>query len=149
MDITAHVDSLQQDLASLAAIGNSEHEETLRRISTVLEPALRLRLLEVLGEAARELDGLLPGSVEVRLAGGEPSLVYAEGEPEARPGRDDDALSARITLRLAEPLKAAVEAAAAREGVSVNTWLLQTIKRTLDRPPDRRSGKRLSGYARS
>ena len=121
----------------------------MRRIAAALERSLRLRLLQLVSEAAHELDGQVPGTVDLRLAGGEPSLVYAEAEPEAHPSRADDALSARITLRLAEPLKAAVEVAAAREGVSVNTWLLQTIKRSLDRRPDRRSGKRLSGYARS
>ena len=149
MDITRHLEALQHDLEALATIADPEHREAARRIAAALEPSLRLRLLELVSEAAHELDDQVPGTVELRLAGGEPSLVYAEPEPEAHPSRDDDALSARITLRLAEPLKAAVEVAAAREGVSVNTWLLQTIKRSLDRRSDRRSGKRLSGYARS
>lgn len=151
MDVTRHLEALQRDLIALAAVGDPEHAEVVRRISAALEPALRLRLLEVLSEAAHELDGQLPGSVELRLAGAEPSLVYAEGEPEARPSLGDDALSlsSRITLRLAETLKAAVETAAAQEGVSVNTWLVQTIKRNLDRRPEKRVGKRLSGYARS
>ena len=113
MDVTRHLEALQRDLIALAAVGDPEHAEVVRRISAALEPALRLRLLEVLSEAAHELDGQLPGSVELRLAGAEPSLVYAEGEPEARPSLGDDALSlsSRITLRLAETLKAAVEVA--------------------------------------
>ena len=55
--------------------------------------------------------------------------------------------SARITLRLPETLKASVEAAAAREGVSVNSWLVQALARAVDRRPSRSS--RLTGYARS
>ena len=151
MDVTSHVEALQADLARLAGIGDAEHAETLRRTAEALEPALRLRLLEVVAEAAGELGAQLRGTVEVRLAGGDPSLVYVEGEPEPTPAPADDALglSARITLRLAEALKAAVERAAAEEGVSVNTWLVQTIKRSLDRRADRPGGKRLSGYARS
>ena len=151
MDVTPHLEALRQDLSALAAIGDAEHNEAVRRIAAALEPSLRLRLLDVITEAAHELDAQLPGTVELRLAGGEPSLAYVESEPEARPSLGDDALalSARITLRLAETLKAAVEAAAAQEGVSVNTWLVQTIKRSLDRRSDRRGGKHLSGYARS
>ena len=48
------------------------------------------------------------------------------GEPQrvARPADDGDA-SARISLRLSEALKADVEAAAGRDGLSVNSWLVR------------------------
>ena len=55
---------------------------------------------------------------------------------------------ARITLRLPESLKAAVEAAASREGLSVNTWLLQVLARSVETRA-RRGGHRLTGFARS
>ena len=84
--------------------------------------------------------------------GQEPSLVYVDEEPSAPPpaaGGED--ASARITLRLSEALKAAVEAAAAREGVSVNTWIVRALGRASSAQPTtvRRSGRRLTGYAES
>ena len=61
----------------------------------------------------------------------------------------DDALSARVTLRLPETLKAIIDAAAQDEGVSANTWLLQQISRSAN--PKRRgpTGRRMTGYGRS
>jgi HicB family len=48
------------------------------------------------------------------------------GDPEPAATRVDDGdASARISLRLPESLKADIEMAAAREGVSVNTWLVR------------------------
>ncbi len=63
---------------------------------------------------------------------------------------------ARVTLRLSEPLKARVEAAAAAAGVSVNAWLIRAISQALDprragagpAASGRRSGQRFTGYAR-
>ena len=57
-------------------------------------------------------------------------------------------LKGRITLRLPETVKAAVETAADREGVSTNTWLIHTITRALHSPPTGRSRRnRLQGFA--
>jgi hypothetical protein len=58
-------------------------------------------------------------------------------------------LSARISLRLPESLKASVEKAAEREGISVNAWLVRAIARATESRPVHVSGKRLSGYAQS
>ena len=149
MQLSTYVDALQSDLAAVAAVGDSEHTETVQRISAALEAAVRLRLLEAVTDAAHELTPQVPGHVDVRLAGGDPSLVYVEGEAEFGWQPGEDALSARITLRLPESLKAAVEAAAGREGVSANTWLVQAISRSLERRPPTRVGSRLTGYARS
>ena len=62
----------------------------------------------------------------------------------------DEALSARITLRLPESLKSRLEAAAAASGVSVNTWLVQALGRLLEpRHFAGGSGRRLTGYGRA
>jgi hypothetical protein len=149
MDVNQHVDALLSDLAAIAAIGDEAAEAAAQRLSQALRASAGLRLLDVLGEAALEISGQLPaGHVEVRLAGQEPSLVYVEHEAEPTGISAEDGLSARITLRLPESLKAAVEAAAAREGLSVNSWVLRELKRGVD-VPKRRSGKRLTGFADS
>jgi HicB family len=142
------IEALEAELASLAAVGDEESQAAAQRLSRALRSAAGLRFLDVLSEAALELSAQLPsGHVEVRLAGQEPSLVFV---PEAEPAAaGEEGLSARITLRLPEQLKTSVDQAAAREGVSVNTWLVRALARSLSSPPRRRSGNRLTGFARS
>ena len=154
MQLANHIRAIQGDLAAAAALGDESSAEAGRRISEALEPALHLRLLDILTEAALGLSEALPeGHVEVRLAGREPDLVYVEdvqaAEPQAAVGDD---LSARITLRLPEGLKARVEAAAGLEGISTNAWIVRALSRALDPRGARvtvRVGNRLQGFAES
>lgn len=146
MQLSRHLDAAREDLAAVAALADPAHGEVVLRLAGALEAALRLRLLEAVAEAAHELTAQLPGHVEVRLEGGDPSLVYVEAAEAAPPVAGEDA-AARITLRLPEALKASVEAAAARDGVSVNSWLVGAIARSVERRPAR--GNRLTGFARS
>lgn len=146
--ITPYVEAIGHDLAAVAAVGARESEELVQRLAAALESSLRLRLLEVVTEVAQELSAQLrTGHIEVRLTGSNPELAFVEEEPEP-PATVGDELSARISLRLPEALKARVETAAAREGVSVNTWLVQAIDRSARSQPPR-SGRRLTGFARS
>jgi HicB family len=152
MELAHHITAIQTDLAAAAALGGEETAEAGRRISEALGSSLQLRLLDVLTEAGLELNAALPdGHIEVRLAGRDPELVYVAETPaseEAAPVGEE--LGARITLRLPETLKEAVEAAAGREGVSTNTWIVRTLRRGLDpRPRSSRSGNRIQGFARS
>ena len=112
-----------------------------------------MRLLDALGEIAVELSAQLPeGHVEVRMTGQDPNLVFVEGAEAAAPpsAPADDEASARITLRLPEGLKAGVEAAANRDGVSVNAWIVRALAREVSAPTrGPRVGSRLSGFAKS
>jgi hypothetical protein len=150
MNVAAFVEALQQDLRAVAQVGDDAVAQAAQRIATALEPSLRLRLMDLLGEAAVELTSQLPdGRVDVRLAGGEPELVYVEERTERAVPSGEDALSARVTLRLPETLKSIIDAAAQEAGVSANTWLLQQISRSAS--PKRRGpgGRRMTGYGRS
>jgi hypothetical protein len=152
MQTTLYVDALLADLEAMASLGDEAVADAAQRLSQTLRASAGLRLLDLLGEAALEVSGQLPsGHVEVRLAGQEPSLVYVDEEPsEPSPTTAEDGTSARITLRLSEALKLSVEAAAAREGVSVNTWIVRALNRASTAPTTvRRSGRRLTGYAES
>jgi hypothetical protein len=71
---------------------------------------------------------------------------------------DDDA-TVRISLRLPEHLKARVEHAASRAGVSINTWLIRAATAAVDTDPHRPSphgrtsgtphgGQRFTGWVR-
>jgi len=131
MDLTPYLEALRRDLAASAAPGGAEAANTAAVLSTALESAARLCLLEALSDAAAEITTKLnTGSVEVRLRGREADLVVTEGAPPAAavpPPMVDGADMARITLRLPEPLKDGVERAAAAEGISVNAWLVRAI----------------------
>lgn len=149
MQMAPYVHALQEDLVAAAQLAGDEAvQEAGRRLSQALEPSFQLRFLDLLGEIAGTLTAQVPGRVEVRLAGREPELVYVE-EEEAEPAAPaDDALTARITLRLSDALKAQVEVAAARESLSVNAWIVRALARGLE-TRSVRAGRRLTGYAES
>ena len=149
MQLDNHVQAIREELAAAASLGDEATAEAARRMGDTLGASLHLHLLDLLGEAALELGGQIEAArVEVRLAGRDPELVVisdeAPGGAELGVGEEH---SERITLRLPESLKAAVEAAADREGVSTNTWLVRTLARTLEQRPSRKSRNRMQGYA--
>jgi HicB-like protein involved in pilus formation len=151
MQIDGYVQALREDLARVAAVGDESTSRAAELLAVALESSLGRRLQEALAEAALELSAQLDsGHIEVRIAGGEPELVLVrEEEQAAEPA--DEAFTARITLRLPESLKTRLEAAAAREGVSVNTWLVHQLARSSEprTPGGGGSRRRLTGYGRS
>jgi len=152
MQIDGYVQALREDLARVAAVGDESTARAAELLAVALESSLGRRLLEALGEAALELSSQLEdGRVEVRFVGSDPELVLVRDEAEAPVEPADEAFTARITLRLPESLKARLEASAAREGVSVNTWLVQALQRHHVEPRTSSSGsrRRLTGYGRT
>ena len=143
METTRFVDAVRADLESAAAVGGEALVEAAGRLSAALDASMRLALLDALSEAAMELSSqLAAGRIEVRLAGRDVELTYVADAP-APPAAEEDS-SARITLRLPERLKADAEAAAARDGVSTNAWLVRAVTSAVGQ---RRVGNRLRGYA--
>jgi hypothetical protein len=151
MQIDGYVQALREDLARVAAVGDESTARAADLLAVALESAVGRRLLEALGEAALELNSQLDrGRVEIRFAGSDPELVYVPDEEAAPAEPADEAFTARITLRLPESLKTRLDTAAALHGVSVNTWLVQVLARTLEaRTPSGGSRRRLTGYGRS
>lgn len=151
MEMARFLDSLQSDLDQIAGAGDDATSQAARRLSLAIRASAGMRLLDFLGDGALELSAQLPtGHVEVRLTGQDPQLVYVEEEQSAPSAAAAEDASARITLRLPENLKASVEAAAAREGVSVNTWIVHALGREVStRVRGPRVGSRLTGFAKS
>jgi hypothetical protein len=151
MQMAPHIEALQADLAEIAAVGDEATAQAAQRLSVALRSSVGLRILDALTEAALELSAQIPsGHVEVRVAGQDPQLVYVEDETSAGTTSTEDGMTARITLRLPESLKATIELAAGREGVSVNTLLVRALARFVASPrPAVRVGNRLTGYGRS
>ena len=153
MQTAAYVQALIDDLFAIAAVGPSDGEtdSAVRRLTRALEASAGQRFLDAVSDAAIELSAQLPsGHLEVRLVGRDVELVHVEEEedPEqAVPGAEDPT-TARISLRLPDSLKSQVEAAATREGVSTNTWIVRALGRSLTGSRTR-TGNRLTGFARS
>ena len=151
MQLQRFIDALKADLSVVAELGDESTAEASTRIVFALQASVGMRLLDALSEAALELNEKLPsGHVEVRLSGQDPELIYVSDEPEeptTAPG--DDAYTARITLRLPENLKATLEESAAKDGVSVNTWIVRALSRSSAAPSASQSRNRLTGYAQS
>jgi hypothetical protein len=154
MHVDSYVQALREDLARVAAVGDESTARAADLLAVALESALGRRLQEALAEAALDLSAQLDqGRVEVRVAGGDPELVYVSdlpSAPSAQAQAADEASSARITLRLSEALKSRLEAAAASSGLSVNSWLVQSLHRALEPPRSSGAGhRRLSGHGRA
>jgi HicB family len=150
MQIEGYVQALRDDLVRVAAVGDESTARAAELLAVALESSLGRRLQEALGEAALELSGQLDsGRIEVRIAGGDPELVLVRDDG-AVVEPAEEAFTARITLRLPESLKARLEAAATRDGVSLNTWLVHVLHHAAE--PRGHSGgsrRRLTGYGRS
>jgi uncharacterized protein (DUF1778 family) len=173
MDLTSYVDTLRRELAEAAELGGAEARALAERLSGPLESAARLALLDALSAAADEITrDLAPGSVELRLRGRDPSFVvtpppdFGDPPPAVPPVPvtapaavpvEDDGSTARINFRLSEQLKARVEEAAGRDGISVNAWLVRAATAAVTggippaEPAERRpatSGQRFTGWVR-
>jgi hypothetical protein len=150
MQLQRFIDALRADLNAVAELGDDATAEAAGRLTLTLQASVGLRLLDALSEAVLELNEKLPsGHVEVRLTGQDPSFVFVSDEPEAPAAGSDEAYTARVTLRLPEALKTSVEEAAAREGVSVNTYIVRALSRSGSSGVSAQSRNRLTGYAQS
>lgn len=149
MQVDRYVEAVREDLARVAAVGDESTARAADLLAVALESSLGRRLQEALAEAALELSAQLDhGSVELRVAGGDLELVHLD-DAEPASAAADEVFSARITLRLPERLKSRLDAAAASNGVSVNTWLVQALNRALEPRSSTGGSHRLSGYGRS
>jgi len=148
MDLTPYAERLRDELAVAAEAAGPEARALAERLTPPLDSSIRLMLLEALSAAADEITReLAPGSVELRLRGGDPEFVVTLA------ARDDDheAATARINLRLPEHLKAGVEQAAGRERLSVNAWLIRVVAGAVahdDRPRASRGAQSYTGWVR-
>src|SRR3984957_3105016 len=146
MKMSLVVDGLRSDVVAVGELGDELVGQVAERIADVLGRSVPGRILDVLSDASAELTSTLPGGrVDVRVAGDDVDLTYVEDEP--GPTEEYDEQSARISLRLGEGLKARLEAGAAAEGVSVNTFIVPVLKRNSgNRGRSNRGGNRLHGY---
>jgi hypothetical protein len=150
MKMSSVVDGLRSDVVAVGELGDETVAEVAERIADVLGRSVPGRVLDLLSDAAAELTASLPdGRVDIRVAGDDVDLTFVEDAPRpaAAPTGEGDEQSARISLRLGEGLKSRLEAGAAAEGVSVNTFIVRALERnSSNRSRSNRVGNRLHGY---
>jgi hypothetical protein len=155
MQLGTATDQVITQLSAAAALGDERTRDIASTLAAAAAPAVRLAILGAVSQIADEITAALldaPGTpvVVTRLDGDSADSVvvdvrFAEAEPAADASagqREDGEPTARISLRLSEALKADVDAAAARDGVSVNTWLVRSASAALNPHP-------FAGFARN
>lgn len=175
MDLTPYTQSLREDLLSAASVGDEQTRRAAALLTTALEPAARLAIMNALSDLAAEVTGALEDTtVELRLEGRDVRVSVARHERSADESagwsRDDDGRSAadddlgrsvrdaggelsRTTLRLVNEVKSQAEQAANAQGVSLNTYIQRAvadaIRGSVDRSRNRRGGPHtVTGYVR-
>jgi hypothetical protein len=165
MHLDGIVHQVQQQLTAAAALGDDRVREVAAALTAAASPAIQLAVMSALSAAADEITTALldaPGSpaVAVRLDADEVRVEVSMPPPQPQPAQrgEDGEATARISLRLSDALKAEVEAAAARQHVSVNTWLVQAAALALSTqsaqstpgptgwPPAHASSHRVTGW---
>lgn len=140
MDLTPYVERLRADLAQTIAAADAPTRTAAERLGQALDPALRLAFMEALSEAAAEITSHLHAStVETRLHGREIDFVVTEPAADAtaataEPGPadgdcDDEGDLVRITVRVPESIKTRAEELASRTSHSLNTWIVNALRR--------------------
>jgi hypothetical protein len=142
MDLSPYITQLREDLSTAASAGGDQTRQTAAVLSTAIEPAARLAIMNALSDLAAEVTTQLDGQVvDLRLDGRDVRVVVsgaatAEGagnddEPPPPPPSADSGDISRITLRLLDEIKAQAEQAASIQGVSLNTWVAQAVQGAL------------------
>ncbi|WP_163506874.1 toxin-antitoxin system HicB family antitoxin [Fodinicola acaciae] len=167
MELKPFIDAVQRELVASAAAGGDDAQRLARQLAVPLESALRLALLGALSAAAQELtEELAPTRVDVRLRGFEPELAVTRQradqpapqsapqpapQPAPQTPYEADGPTARINFRPPGELKARIEEAASRDGLSVNAWLVRAVGATLGATgptKDGATGRRYTGWLR-
>lgn len=144
MNTEGAVVALEEAVARQVALGDERLEEAALTLLGALRPALERLSLTLAEQAAEEVTAqLVDFRARVVVEGGEPQLVVEPTDAGSDTPRFDD-LEARLTLRLPAALKELIEESAGEAGDSVNTHVLETLHRSLQRAR-RSSGRRLSG----
>ncbi len=166
MQLREYVRQVEDQLRGAAALGDERTQQVAVTLTATADASVRLAVFSAVSAAADEitaalLDADVPGSPSVGVAlDGDEVRVHVALVPTEHDAQRDHAdgsdATARISLRLPETLKGDVESAAARDSVSVNTWLVRAAGSALNagtgagrpgRPmPTGRGAHRITGW---
>jgi hypothetical protein len=172
MELSEYAEALRREIASITRFAGEDVARAGQQIAEALDASIRLTLLDVLSGAAAEITSRLDDvAVELRLSTGSPTFSVVHGLPDLAPPAppqpqvpdasraevEEETGTSRVTLRLPDGLKTRADTAAARDGLSLNSWLVRAASRALDDPPpaasqprsSRGPGRRITGFAKS
>ncbi|HEY2577688.1 MAG TPA: toxin-antitoxin system HicB family antitoxin [Streptosporangiaceae bacterium] len=167
MELSEYTEALRREVSAVTRFAGEDVARAGQLIAETLDSSIRLTLLDVLAGAAAEITSRLDDTViELRLSSANPTfaIIHATQSPPSPPvppsppaGAEEESGTSRVTLRLPDGLKSRAEAAAAVDGVSLNTWLVRAASQALGEPRSSRAtppsppgpGRRITGYARS
>ncbi|QFG69372.1 toxin-antitoxin system HicB family antitoxin [Ornithinimicrobium pratense] len=170
MNLDPYLASVLADLDRATALADEQTRAVAAKVATAVEPALRLALVHALSDAAANVTSeLTDAAVVVRMEGRDPVLAVhrTEAVPPAPPtppappippheplaADSDDGETARVTVRLPQALKGQLDRLAAEAEVSLNTWIVQTLRRAISTVPSGtitptiHSARRVTGWA--
>ena len=148
MHMNGYAEILSRTLLETSSLGDERTQEVARSLLAALDPALRLVALQMLTDAAEELNDELDGErVTVVMDGPATHFMVTRAAPqEARPAQQEPAAperpadhedqedqEVRTTLRLPGSLKRDIDAAAQAQGRSLNAWMIEAARDALTR----------------
>lgn len=142
LQLPQYVAQVRAQLVAAAALGDDSTKASATALAAAAEPAVRLAMLAAISAAADEITAALldtpaAPAVTVRLDGDDVAISVRLTQPvepaEDRTPTNEHEYNARISLRLPETLKTAIEAAARASATSVNTWLVRAASTALAR----------------
>ena len=145
MHMNGYAEILSRTLLETSSLGDERTQEVARSLLAALDPALRLVALQMLTDAAEELNDELDGErVTVVMDGPAAHFMVTRAVPqEARPAQQEPAATerpadhedqeVRTTLRLPGSLKRDIDAAAQAQGRSLNAWMIEAARDALTR----------------
>lgn len=143
MNLDPYLASVLADLDRATALADEQTRAVAAKVATAVEPALRLALVHALSDAAATVTSeLTDAAVVVRMEGRDPVLAVHRTEvappvpptppsPPAPPAAPEaeDGETARVTVRLPQSLKAQLDRLADAADQSLNTWIVQALRR--------------------
>lgn len=135
MELSPYLQAIAEDIEKVTALADDSTRAVAGRLLAALEPSLRMALVQAVSDAVAVVSADLDGVVAVvRLEGRDPVIaVEHTGESPSPPPlteeEGDD--SARVTIRLPQGLKHRAETRAGEADQSLNTWVVQAIRRAL------------------
>jgi len=137
------IQRLQSDVRAIAQLGDERTREVADSLSVAMESAIRNTLIEALTLMSQEV-----ARGPLSLDGDAVTIASTPEGPEALPATDRNA---RIALRLPEDLKRQIESSAERSGLSVNSWIVNSLHESVSRKKQlpTTSGKTVRGRGRA
>lgn len=159
MELSPYLQGIAEDLDKVTALADDPTREIAGRLISALEPSLRMALVRAISDTAAMVTADLDDVVAVvRMEGRDPVISVehtGEAQPATPPSDDEGDDYVRVTVRLPQGLKQRAESRATQAEQSLNSWVVQAIRRAIHEggflppfmPPSAPRARRTTGWA--